>query len=104
MQGENGPQTLDDLIFPEPFDGTTLDLEGTQIDIVNSTQLNDRRYLWVEDLQAVFGGVYVFEGLHVWTADSTALSAAMKTRFPGPGLEDGLEIGAKVAMGEMTWG
>lgn len=162
--GENGPQTLDDLVFPEPYDDDTLTLEDTVIDIVTSETMKDRRYLWVEDLKAAFGGVYVFENLHVWIADtptpqdranwvaelealmerkpqivagghadgpadtgydslvftrdyllaieeeiaraedSTTLIAAMQARYPGLGLVNGLEIGAKVAMGEMRWG
>ncbi len=68
--GENGPQTLDDLVFPEPYDKPTLMLEGAVIDIVTSKTMLDRRYLWVPSLEAVFGGVYVFEGLHVWMADT----------------------------------
>jgi len=162
--GENGPQTLEELVIPEPFDGDHLELEGTRIDIVTSTAMADRRYLWVEDLQAVFGGVYAFQGLHVWVADtptpkeranwiaeldtlialnpkivvaghareggnngveslvytpnylrvfeeelakasdSAALIAAMQARFPELGLGAALEIGAKVATGEMKWG
>lgn len=161
---ENGPQTLDELVFPEPYDGHSLKLEGTTIDIVASKTMPDRRYLWVEEIEAVFGGVYAFAGLHVWTADaptpenrahwvaeldaliarrpqivvaghaasgvdngpgsltftrdyllayeeevaraasSADLIAAMQRRFPGLGLEQGLEIGAKVALGEMSWG
>jgi hypothetical protein len=118
----------------------------------------------VPALEAVFGGVLVFGGLHVWTADtpaleqrkawiktlegietrkpkvvvpghlapnartdasavrhtrdyliafdeelatakdSTALTAAMKARYPDAGLGIALEIGAKVAKGEMKWG
>jgi len=162
--GENGPQTRDDLVFPAPYDKPTLNLEGTEIDIVTSKTMRDRRYLWVPSLEAVFGGVYVFEGLHLWMADtpspeeraqwiteldeliarkpkivvaghaanvtdtgpdsltftrdyllayeaevanandSGALIAAMKRRYPGLGLGVALEIGAKVAKGEMTWG
>ena len=115
-------------------------------------------------LQAVFGGVLLFSGVHVWTADtstkeqramwianiekiaarkpaivvpghmalgaptdlsaiehtraylaafeeelakgkdSAALIAAMYARFPGLGMDVALNIGAKVATGEMKWG
>ncbi len=37
-------------------------------------------------------------------ADSVALNAAMKARFPGLGMEVAIDIGAKVATGEMKWG
>ena len=37
-------------------------------------------------------------------ADVAALNAAMKTRFPRLGTEVALDVGAKVATGEMKWG
>jgi len=36
--------------------------------------------------------------------DGTALVEAMKQRYPGKGMEVALNIGAKVAKGEMKWG
>lgn len=161
---ENGPQALADIVMPEAFDGDALDLEGHRIEIVAAQGMENRRYLWVPSLQAVFGGVLVFAGLHVWTADtptpqaraawvgnleaiaarapavvvpghmavdaapdvsavnhtrdyllafeeevakaadSAALIAAMKQRYPSAGMVQALEIGAKVVKGEMKWG
>lgn len=161
---ENGPQKLDDIVFPEPFDGPSLSLEGHQIEIVQAQGLGNRRYLWVPALNAVLGGVLIFSGLHVWTADTPtpasraawvrnleliaarhpaivvpghladgsqldvsavaytreyllafeeevtkstnadALIAAMNRRYPNAGLAAALQIGAKVAKGEMAWG
>lgn len=161
---ENGPQQLADIVFPEPFDGPSLSLEGQAIEIVTVEGLENRRYLWVPSLKAVFGGVLVFSGLHVWTADTPtpqaraawvraldaiaarqpavvvpghlaaegALDAsalrytrdyllafeqelaraadgaglidAMSKRYPAAGLAPALQIGAKVAKGEMKWG
>lgn len=72
---DNGPQTLADVVMPQAFDGASLALEGHRIDIVPAEGLANRRYLWVPSLQAIFGGVMVFSGLHVWTAD-TATPAA----------------------------
>jgi len=134
------------------------------IEIVAARGLANRRYLWVPSLSAVFGGVLVFSGVHVWTADTNsaelraswranldlitqrqpkivvpghmtpnaatdssgvvhtqryltafdeelakakdavALNAAMQARFPGLGMGVALDIGAKVATGEMRWG
>ena len=161
---ENGPQTLADIVMPEAFDGGRLMLEGQAIDIVDAAGLPNRRYLWVPALNAVFGGVLVFSGVHVWTADtqgaparaawikaldamaarkpavvvpghmatgstmdasairytrdylvafetelakasdSAALIAAMTQRYPDAGMGVALQIGAKVAKGEMQWG
>ena len=161
---ENGPQQLADIVMPQAFDGSTLSLEGHTIDIVAAQGMENRRYLHVPSLNAVFGGVLVFSGLHVWTADtatpaaraawvknldaiaarkpavvvpghmapngaidgsavgytrdyllafdeellkaadSAALIAAMTRRYPDAGLAAALQIGAKVAKGEMKWG
>ena len=161
---QNGPQTLADIVLPEAFDGPSLSLEGHAIDIVNATGLANRRYLWVPSLKAIVGGVLVFSGTHVWTADtasaaaraawinnldamaarqpatvipghmapqaaidasaiaftraylvafdeelakaadSAALIAAMTKRYPDLGMGIALQIGAKVAKGEMPWG
>ncbi|PIL17850.1 hypothetical protein P775_22745 [Puniceibacterium antarcticum] len=68
--GENGPATVAEVIIPEADDSTTLTVDGHAIEIVAAEGLANRRYLWVEDLQAVFGGVMVFSGTHVWTADT----------------------------------
>ena len=161
---ENGPQTLADIVIPEAFDGKSLSVDGQAIEIVNADGLANRRYLSVPSLNAVFGGVMIFAGVHVWTADtatkelrttwianldkiaarkpaivvpghmtpeaatdlsavahtkayliafeeeiakakgSAALKAAMEARFPGLGMGVALDIGSKVALGEMKWG
>ena len=67
---ENGPQTLADVVIPEAFDGPTLTVDGETIEIVAAEGLANRRYLWVPSLNAVFGGVMIFSGVHVWTADT----------------------------------
>ena len=161
---ENGPQSLSDIVLPEAFDGSSLTVDGETVDIVAADGLASRRYLWVPSLKAVFGGVMVFSGVHVWTADtatpeqraawvtnldkiiarkpdvvvaghmmpdaatdlsgvqhtkaylvafeeelakakdSAGLKAAMEARFPNLGMGVALDIGSKVAKGEMKWG
>ncbi len=161
---ENGPQSLADVVIPEAFDGKTLSVDGETIEIVDAEGLANRRYLFAPSLNAVFGGVMIFSGVHVWTADTpteelraawlanlerilarkpaivvpghltpqsrtdlsgvehtiayliafeeelakakdaAALKSAMEARFPGLGMGVALDIGAKVATGEMKWG
>lgn len=162
---ENGPQTMSDIVLPEAFDGPSLTVDGETVEIVQAEPgLPNRRYLWVPSLEAVFGGVMIFSGVHVWTADtrtpesraawiatldrilarkpkivvpghlvvnaptdlsgieqtkayllafeeelpkakdSAALKSAMEARFPGLDMGVALDIGAKVATGEMQWG
>lgn len=162
--GENGPRTLSDVVLPTVSNDRTLSLEEAEIEIVNADGLTNRRYLWVPSLRAVVGGVLLFSGVHVWTADtptpeqravwvanldalakrgpkivipghlaegaacdasaidytreylrafeeelakatdSGALIAALKRRYAQAGMGVALEIGAKVAKGEMKWG
>ncbi|MEZ0236581.1 MAG: hypothetical protein ACAH06_00820 [Methylophilaceae bacterium] len=161
---ENGPQALADIVMPEAADSRSLALEGQAIEVVDADGMNNRRYIWVPSLNAIFGGVLLFSGVHVWTADtqgadaraawvktldamaarkpalvvpghmvpgaapdamairytrdylvafeeelakaadSAALIAAMTKRYPNAGMGVALQIGAKVAKGEMNWG
>jgi glyoxylase-like metal-dependent hydrolase (beta-lactamase superfamily II) len=162
---ENGPQTLADIVMPVAFDGGSLTVDGETVEIVPAEAgLPNRRYLFVPSLNAVFGGVMIFSGVHVWTADTqtkeqrsawvatldtitarkpsvvvaghmvpeaatdssgidhtktyllafeeelakaadaAALKSAMEARFPGLGMGVALDIGSKVAKGEMKWG
>ncbi|HEY8026974.1 MAG TPA: MBL fold metallo-hydrolase [Burkholderiaceae bacterium] len=161
---ENGPQTITDIAMPEAFDAPSLTVDGVAVEIVGVDGLANRRYLWVPSLEAIFGGVLIFSGVHVWTADtatpalraawiknleamairkprivvpghataeapldasaitytrdyllafeeelakaadSATLIGAMKQRYPDAGMDVALNIGAKVALGEMNWG
>jgi glyoxylase-like metal-dependent hydrolase (beta-lactamase superfamily II) len=162
--GDNGPKTLADIVMPTAFDGDHLAVDGQAIQIVPAQGLANRRYLWAPTLSAIFGGVLVFSGVHVWTADtagadaraawvkeldamlvrapavvvpghmtpsaptgqaalaytrdyllafeqelakakdSATLIAAMTARYPDAGMGVALQVGAKVATGEMKWG
>lgn len=162
--GDNGPQALADIVIPEAFDGPSLSVDGETVEIVPASGLANRRSLFVPSLNAVFGGVMIFSGVHVWTADTATkelraawianldriaaqnpavvvpghmdpeaplglaaiehtksyllafeaelaqakdaagLKAAMEARFPGLGMGVALDLGAKVATGEMKWG
>jgi len=67
---DNGPQTLAEVVIPDAFDGKELTVDGQAIEIVDADGLVDRRYLWAPSLKAVFGGVLIFSGVHVWIADT----------------------------------
>ncbi len=152
------------LLLPEVLDGDTLDLEGQRIELRGTTGLLAHRpYVWVPALQAVMGNVAIFNGLHVWTADTQSeaekaawlaqlqeiralqpavvvpghmqagakidisaidytetylkqfmqaakqaqnaaqLQQTMQAQYPTAGMALALDIGAKVAKGEMKW-
>ncbi|MFF3582385.1 MBL fold metallo-hydrolase [Streptomyces mirabilis] len=162
--GKNLPT---EVIVPEVLEGDRVSIEGHDFelrgghpDLVWRTE-----YLWQPEDRAVVGGVLLFAGLHVWTADtptprerhawaetlaemerlaprfvvaghrstdsatdasvigltrtylaefeeelakhgndSEALKSAMLQRYPDLGLTVALDLGTKVATGEMSWG
>lgn len=67
---DNGPRTLADIVVLEAWDASSLGIDGAAIEIVDADGLANRRYLWVPSLQAIFGGVMIFSGVHVWIADT----------------------------------
>ena len=71
--GANLPTRLVEI---EELAGTTLTVDGTPIEVRRGSDLlGDRSwFLWEPTSRSLFGGVLLFEGLHVWTAD-TATSA-----------------------------
>jgi glyoxylase-like metal-dependent hydrolase (beta-lactamase superfamily II) len=60
------------LVGIRPLSGSTLELEGTTFEVRHASDLlGDRAwYLFEPAGRAIIGGVLLFEGLHVWTADS----------------------------------
>ena len=158
--GANGPKTV---VFPDVLEGDTLELEGHSLEIKGlKGPAPERTYVWIPDLQAIVGGVNVYDNLHLWIAgaatkekrkawlsildgmeklrprivvpaharddrnlnaraigfsknyllafeqeeskakDSAELIAAMGKLYPEAQLGIALELGARVAKGEMT--
>jgi glyoxylase-like metal-dependent hydrolase (beta-lactamase superfamily II) len=66
--GANLPTRLVDLT---PLTGD-LTLEGHRFELAGGpADLPDRHYLWQAEHRAILGGVLVFSGEHVWTADTS---------------------------------
>ena len=66
--GANAPTHVP---LPEVLTGNTIALEDQTIEIRGlDDRLAHRSYIWIPSLKAVVGGVNVFAGLHVWTADT----------------------------------
>lgn len=65
---ENAPKSI---IVPQPLQGDTIKLEGETLKIEGLNGATpDRSYVWIPSIKAIAGGVVVFNGLHVWTADT----------------------------------
>ena len=66
--GANAPTNVP---VPEVMTGNTITLEGQTLEIKGlDDSLPHRSYVWIPSLKAIVGGVNVFGGLHVWTADT----------------------------------
>ena len=66
--GANAPRSVP---LPAVLEGDTLTLEGEKLEIKGlDDNLPHRSYVWIPSLKAIAGGVNVFAGLHLWTADT----------------------------------
>lgn len=66
--GANAPKNPP---VPEVMAGNTISLEGQTLEVRGlDDSLPHRSYVWIPSIQAIAGGVNVFGGLHVWTADT----------------------------------
>lgn len=66
--GANAPQQP---VLPDAYNGNTLTVEGHTIEIRGTEgELAHRPYLWIADNKAILGDIAVFNGLHLWTADT----------------------------------
>ena len=66
--GVNAPRTP---IIPELLPKEGLALEGQKLEVLGlDGEMPRRSFVWIPSIKAVVGGVNVFSGLHVWTADT----------------------------------
>jgi glyoxylase-like metal-dependent hydrolase (beta-lactamase superfamily II) len=66
--GANAPQAVP---LPEALAAPVIELEGEKLEIRGlDDALAHRSYVWIPSLRTIAGGVNVFAGLHVWTADT----------------------------------
>lgn len=84
-----GPNLPTRLVDITPLTDSVLTVDGTSIEVRRgSDQLGDRAwYLFEPESRSLIGGVLLFEGLHVWTADS----ATPELRAEWVRVLDGLE-------------
>ncbi|WP_406194479.1 MBL fold metallo-hydrolase [Kitasatospora sp. NBC_01560] len=160
-----GPELPTRLVRPEVLPGDELVFEGHRFELRGADfHLPDRHYLWQHHHRTILGGVLLFEGLHVWTADTArpeqraawidlldgmaalepafvaaghrmagaptdttsidhtrdylrafeteigrapdaaAAKEALEQRYPDLGMTLAVDLGTKVAKGELVWG
>jgi glyoxylase-like metal-dependent hydrolase (beta-lactamase superfamily II) len=69
--GANAPKSVP---LPEVLAGNTIALEGQTLEIRGlDDSLPHRSYVWIPSIKTVAGGVNVYAGLHLWTADAQSV-------------------------------
>jgi glyoxylase-like metal-dependent hydrolase (beta-lactamase superfamily II) len=69
--GANAPKNVP---LPEVLSGNVITLEGQALEVRGlDDSLPHRSYVWIPSLKAIAGGVNVFGGLHLWTADTQSV-------------------------------
>ncbi len=69
--GANAPKNVP---LPEVLSGNVITLEGQALEVRGlDDSLPHRSYVWIPSLKAVAGGVNVYAGLHLWTADAQSV-------------------------------
>ena len=65
--GANAPKTVP---LPTALEGNTITLEGEKLEIKGLESQPHRSYVWIPSIKTIAGGVNVYGGLHLWTADA----------------------------------
>ncbi|MEO7100383.1 MAG: MBL fold metallo-hydrolase [Luteolibacter sp.] len=66
--GDNAPKSVP---LPEALDGNTIPLEDQVLEIHGlDNTLPTRSFVWIPSIKTIAGGVNIFAGVHVWTADT----------------------------------
>ena len=69
--GANAPKSVP---LPEALAGNTITLEDQTLEIRGlDDSLPHRSYVWIPSIKTIAGGVNVFGGLHLWTADTQSV-------------------------------
>lgn len=69
--GANAPRSVP---LPEVLSGNTITLEGQTLEIRGlDDSLPHRSYVWIPSIKTIAGGVNVYAGLHLWTADTQSV-------------------------------
>ena len=76
--GENAPVRT---MVPDMLDGDTLKIDGARLKVMWLDGHDPKHtYVWIPSLKTVAGGVPVYQGVHVWMADSKTAAARQNWR------------------------
>jgi glyoxylase-like metal-dependent hydrolase (beta-lactamase superfamily II) len=108
--GANAPKNVP---LPEVLPGNVISLEGQALEVrgLDDSQPH-RSYVWIPSLKAIAGGVNVYAGLHLWTADAQSVQeradwakklGAMAALQPTTVIPGHSAAGAKQDLSQIAW-
>jgi glyoxylase-like metal-dependent hydrolase (beta-lactamase superfamily II) len=108
--GANAPKNVP---LPEVLPGNVITLENQALEVRGlDDSLPHRSYVWIPSLKAIAGGVNVFAGLHLWTADTQSTQeradwarklGAMAALQPATVIPGHSAPGAKQDLSQIAW-
>jgi glyoxylase-like metal-dependent hydrolase (beta-lactamase superfamily II) len=108
--GANAPKNVP---LPEVLAGNVITLEGQALEVRGlDDSLPHRSYVWIPSLKAIAGGVNVFAGLHLWTADTQSAPeradwsrklGSMAALQPATVIPGHSAVGAKQDASQIAW-
>ncbi|HSV37071.1 MAG TPA: MBL fold metallo-hydrolase, partial [Ramlibacter sp.] len=108
--GANAPKNVP---LPDVLPGNVIALEGQTLEVRGlDDSLPHRSYVWIPSLKAIAGGVNVYAGLHLWTADAQSVQeradwgkklGAMAALQPATVIPGHSAVGAKQDMSQIAW-
>lgn len=76
--GKNAPVRT---MVPDGLDGDTIKIDGAELKVMGLGGHDPKHtYVWIPSLKTVTGGVPVYQGVHVWMADSKTAAARQNWR------------------------
>jgi len=108
--GANAPKNVP---LPEVLAGNNIALEGQTLEVRGlDDSLPHRSYVWIPSIKAIAGGVNVYAGLHLWTADAQSVQeradwskklGAMAALQPAVVIPGHSAPGAKQDISQIAW-
>ena len=94
--GENAPE---ETVLPKPIDGDTIIVDGKELRVVGLDGHDPKHtFVWIPSAKTVAGGVVVYEGVHVWMADTQTPESRDRWRGRWPICWHCSRIGSSLAM------
>ncbi len=74
--GRLGKAITSNVVLPQVLKGSSLDVEGQQIEIIGLEEFPSKTFVWIPSIKAVIGGINVFgTTFHLWMADAQTADA-----------------------------